>query len=123
MGSCCCRVTVDLCWHRGGVGGALTRDAMQCMATGREEDDEADGRGLGVSGRERGEGKGADKARPKLGRDAAGPARAEERNERGGGSGLLLQAKRERGERLGPSGFIHFYFHFVFPSLSMHIFK
>ena len=41
-------------WHWGGAGGALTRGAVPCTAIGHEVNDEVDGRGLGISRRERG---------------------------------------------------------------------
>ena len=96
------------------------------MAVGHEVDDGADRRGPSVSGRE-GEKGGA---RARLGRAlghgccSAGWVGSSGRREgERGGNGLLLQAERERGERLSPSGLSYFPFSFLFPRSYMHMFK
>ena len=53
---------------------------------------------------------------------SVGPAHAGREGEGEEWSGLLW-AERGEGEELSPWGFIHFYFLFLFPSLSMHMFK
>ena len=73
-------------------------------------------------------GRGEERVRARLGpelghggRGAAGSARAGNGG-KGEGVGLLWWAERERGERLSPSGFIHFHFLF-FSRSNMHMFK
>ena len=72
----------------------MTRGAMLRMAAGHEEDEEADKRGSGISGREVGEG----------GAGEAGLSWAGSRWRMGGRrrrAGLLLWAKMRERERMG----------------------
>ena len=91
-----------------------------------EVDDETNTRGPGVSEKERGKGGARARVGPVLGLGccSAGWAGSHRRREgERGGNGLLLRAKREKRERLSPSGFSYFPFSFLFPRLYMHMFK
>ena len=87
-----CRVVVSPLTFAGTgvVLAGVDARATPCTAAGSEVDDRADGWGLGIRGRKRGEGKGMGELGRALGRShcgIAGPARAGEGKEDGKGLG------------------------------------